>query len=169
MSIKHLNEVLSSPEMRESLVRRFNSKVKAGDPDECWPWIAKALAKYGYGRMTAGRGRYLRSHQVAWGLSNGMIPDGVVVRHSCDNPACCNPRHLEIGTQAQNIADTIARNRSSKPPYIAGEAHPRSKLNDEKVAAIRSSKKTLEALAAEYGVSTKSIWRVRKHHQWKVP
>lgn len=168
MSIKHLNEVLSSPEMRESLKHRFSSKVKAGEPDECWPWIAKATAHYGYGRMTAGRSRYLRSHQVAWALENGNIPEGAVIRHTCDYTACCNPKHLVLGTQAENVADATSRGRSSKPPRMIGSGHPRSKLDDEKVAEIRRSSKTLNALAAEFGVSAKSIWRIRKHHQWKA-
>ena len=162
MSISHLNEVLASPEMLESLRRRFNGKVKAGGPDECWPWLAKATANYGYGRMTAGRGRYLRSHQVAWALENGPIPEGASVLHSCDNPACCNPRHLSIGTQAENTADAKAKGRSSPPPRHVGQSHPGAKLSDADADEIRRGGSTLEQAAARFGVSVKTIWRIRK-------
>ena len=169
MSIEHLNEVLASTEMLASLERRFHSKVKAGEPNECWPWIAKATANYGYGRMTAGRGRYLRSHQVAWALQNGPIPDGAIIRHKCDNPSCCNPSHLELGSQADNITDAMGRGRFVRPPRYVGAKHPRAKLDDAKVREIRASKETLNALAERLGVSVKTIWRIRKHQQWKVP
>jgi len=167
MSISHLNEVLASPEMLESLKRRFSSKVKAGKPNECWPWIAKATAKYGYGRMTAGRGRYLRAHQVAWALENGPIPEGSVVLHSCDNPACCNPRHMSIGTQAENMAEARDRKRAASPPRHSGETHPMAKLSDSAVAEIRRGGTTLEQAASQFGVSVKTIWRIRNKLQRK--
>lgn len=169
MSIEHLNEVLLDPEMTESLKRRFAAKVKVEEDSECWPWVAKAVARYGYGRMTAGRGRYLRAHQVAWALKNGPIPDGAVIRHTCDNPACCNPSHLKIGTQAENIGDAVRRGRNSPPPHRTGEAHPSAKLTARQVEEIRASQETLEMAAARYGVSSKTIWRIRKNHQWRDP
>ncbi len=167
MSILHLNEVLASPEMLASLRSRFASKVKVGGPDECWLWLAKATANYGYGRMTAGRGRYLRSHQVAWALANGPIADGLVVLHSCDNPACCNPRHLTVGTQSDNMADARGKNRAARPPKHAGESHPGAKLRDEDVAEIRRGGSTLDQAAAQFCVSTKTIWRIRNGLQRK--
>lgn len=168
MSISHLNEVLSNPETLASLKMRFAKKVRVGGEGECWPWVAKAVASYGYGRMTAGRGRYLRAHQIAWALENGPIPEGSVVRHSCDNPWCCNPAHLSIGSIADNCSDATTRNRASAPPRMPGAKHPRAKLTEASVQEIRSSAETLDALARRFGVSVKSVWRIRKGLQWKA-
>lgn len=52
-----------------------------------------------------------RVHQVAWILTNGPIPPGMGVLHRCDNQPCCNPSHLFIGTQADNVADMVAKGR----------------------------------------------------------
>lgn len=167
MSIEHLNETLADPERLASLRRRFAAKVDVRGPLECWPWRAKAVARYGYGRMTAGRGRYLRAHQVAWALENGPIPDGVGVLHSCDNPACCNPAHLRLGRQDANVQDAIHRRRASAPPLWIGEAHPRAKLTDAQVREVRESAWTLEQLSKHYGVSVKTVWRIKKGLQRK--
>ena len=167
MSIQHLSEVLSNPEMKASLERRFASKVKVSGPNDCWPWISRSVAKYGYGRMTAGRGRYLRAHQVAWALIHGPIPKGQVIRHTCDNPSCCNPSHLVAGQQVENVQDSIVRGRSSAPPLHRGESHPMAKLTLEQSREIRNCGGTLNDTAGKYGVSAKTVWRIRNNKQWK--
>lgn len=167
MSISHLNQAITDPAMMKSLARRFWAKVSVLQPHECWPWVSKSVAKYGYGRMTAGRGRYLRAHQVAWALENGPIPDGSVIRHTCDKTYCCNPKHLQIGTQKQNTRDAMDRGRASPPPILHGEKARHAKLNVEDVQKIRASSATLEHLAKEYSVSSKSIWRIKNRLTWK--
>jgi hypothetical protein len=52
-----------------------------------------------------------KAHRVAWEMFNGPIADGLIVRHKCDNPNCVNPKHLEVGTQKQNMMDASARGR----------------------------------------------------------
>ncbi len=112
MSLKRLNEILSSPERRLDLERRFWPKVAVGEPDACWPWVAKARHKFGYGMVAGGGGSGPQyAHCVAWGLSNGVLPDGAHILHHCDNPPCCNPTHVYAGTNAQNRADMKARKR----------------------------------------------------------
>ena len=76
--------------------------------DGCWMWTA--------GRDGDGYGSYRnkRAHRVAWQLTRGPIPDGLVVCHSCDNPACVRPDHLFLGTQQDNIQDMLRKGR--RPP-----------------------------------------------------
>jgi hypothetical protein len=99
----------------------FWSKVdQSGGPDACWPWIA-GCNEWGYGclgiRLPAPLRQviHLLAHRVAWAISNNAeIPEGLGVLHSCDNPPCCNPRHLRPGTDAMNGADKAERNRGRK-------------------------------------------------------
>ena len=77
----------------------------------CWEWRgAKSPAGYGVLRHA---GPTVSATRSVWSLANGPVPDGMVVRHKCDNPPCVNPDHLEIGTPAQNSRDMVERNRSS--------------------------------------------------------
>ena len=87
----------------------------------------------GYGRIMVARVKY-RAHRLSYSLKNGPIPDGYVVRHKCDNPSCINPEHLEVGTQADNIADKVSRGRQAR-----GSGVGRAILTEESVRGIRSS------------------------------
>lgn len=90
---------------------RFWEKVERGEPDECWLWRAGTHGKYG--RFTAW-GQSLGAHCVAWIITNGEIPKGLFVCHTCDTPLCCNPRHLWLGTTQQNTADRDAKQRTAR-------------------------------------------------------
>jgi hypothetical protein len=87
----------------------FWSRVEHGEPEVCWPWTAGKLPK-GYG-LTGIAGRSALAHRVAYIIAHGPIPEGLVVRHTCHNPQCCNPSHLIAGTYAQNEADKKTRQR----------------------------------------------------------
>lgn len=107
------------------LAERFWSRVRAGKPDECWLWVGR-LDHYGYGRIgTKEYGPDTKAHRLAWMLhADEPVPPGMVVCHSCDNPACVNPAHLWLGTQGQNMADKVAKGRA-RGPY-SGETHCRN-------------------------------------------
>lgn len=84
--------------------------------EECWPWVG-VCDNYGYGRvqfMTS----MLKAHRVSWEMANGPIPDGLIVRHKCDNPNCVNPSHLEVGTQKDNMQDASKRSRLNKRSFL---------------------------------------------------
>lgn len=93
-----------------NLHERFWSKVDIRRHDECWPWIA-AKTGNGYGNFKAGRYSNIPSHRMAYWLASGVYPADLLVRHKCDNPVCCNPAHLELGTAADNAQDKVERGR----------------------------------------------------------
>jgi hypothetical protein len=78
---------------------------RIGESDECWPWLGSRTVN-GYGRLG---NRY--AHRLVYEQEVGPIPDGLNVLHSCDNPPCVNPRHLRVGTQADNARDALERGR----------------------------------------------------------
>lgn len=92
---------------------RFWSKVDmSGGTDVCWRWMG-AMLKTGYGGVKIG-GVSQRAHRVAFELAGNEIPVGMMVLHSCDNPLCCNPAHLRVGSAADNTADARERGRIPK-------------------------------------------------------
>jgi HNH endonuclease len=141
---------------RVPIEKRFWSKVEIRGPDECWPWL-RGLHEFGYGKIGVtcenGRNRTRVAHQVAWELAVGPIPPGKKVLHNCDNAACCNPRHLKIGTQRENIADMVAKGRSAGRPRVLGI---------EAILEIRASRALQRELAERFGVSQITIGRVRR-------
>ena len=97
----------------------WKSVDRTGGPDACWPWTG-FKDDDGYGRY----GRQ-RAHRVAYKLAIGPIPAGFLVRHvTCDNPPCCNPVHLAIGTAADNSADMVAKGRQAKGDRSRSRLYP---------------------------------------------
>ena len=98
------------------VVAAFWSKVDVRqdrfDKDYCWNWRA-SRRRDGYGQFKPVAGaKPLGAHRVAWEIWNGRdVPDGMCILHSCDNPGCCNPKHLRPGTHKQNSDDKISRGR----------------------------------------------------------
>lgn len=88
---------------------RFIEKLEKGSPEECWEWKYSRI-KTGYGNFHFGRTK-LKAHRVSYLIFVGKIPDGICVLHRCDNPPCCNPAHLFLGTHLENIRDAVAKGR----------------------------------------------------------
>lgn len=151
----------------EHRVALFWAKVKLGPESACWEWIG-ARNKWGYG-ATSYRGRQSNASRVAWLIVNGPIAEGLVVCHRCDNPACCNPAHLFLGTQADNLADCHRKGRARCCP--SGRAHPRgvAKLNEAKVIEARrlyASGIPQTHIAKRMGVDSSTISRAVRGERW---
>ena len=104
------------------MVQNTSEKVLAsidaeGGLTACWPWL-KHTDKNGYGRLRY-QGLRLGAHQWSYIHHIGTIPFNMFVCHSCDNPTCCNPNHLWLGTPQENNLDRDKKNRY-KPPFPKG-------------------------------------------------
>lgn len=129
--------------------------------------MARAVTSFGYGRMTAGRGVNLKAHRVSWAIHHGPISDSAAVLHRCDNPRCCNPFHLFIGTKRDNTRDMMAKGRMKPPPIRRGAAHHLTKFDETVVRDIIADKRSARLVADELGVSAKTIHRIRQRKSWR--
>lgn len=116
-----------------------------------------------YGRMR-NNGVETTAHRVVWEHHHGPVPDGMYIRHKCDNPPCVEIEHLEIGTPLDNSRDRVERGRAP-----SGERHLSAKLTWEIVDEVRASPESNRALARRYGVSPAAIGAVRRGVTWKGP
>ncbi len=152
---------MNTPKLTPRQVSRFWNHISK-TPD-CWIWNG-CRDKDGYGVFSANGVPY-RAHRIAWMLVNGSVPDGLILRHSCDNPSCCNPAHLSIGTHADNVADKLSRNRGAK-----GESINTAKLTEADVLKIREVFATgvsCFVLADMYGVLPCNIYRIASGKYWR--
>ncbi len=144
------------------LADRFWLSVDRSSPDQCWLW-KRYLDEGGYGHIMDS-GKIRGAHRVSYELHHGRIPDGMHVRHRCDNPPCVNPAHLELGTNADNMADKLARGRAAAGPAIVRQST--LKLTPELVLAIRADARSTAEVARDYGLSMVHVRNVRSGKAW---
>lgn len=145
------------------------SKVRIGDPADCWPWLAFKNA-YGYGQIRRDGKIYVAS-RAAYELIHGPFDAKLFVCHDCDNPSCCNPHHLFLGTDALNKADMYSKGRWRRPPVHAGEANNKAKVTEDDVRAIRLRLAEprwgeTAAISREYGLSRAAVFNIRTRKTW---
>lgn len=168
------------PKYPGPLAPRFWSKVaRSDDPDACWEW-QRSCYPDGYGQFKIA-GRNCRAPRVAYTLARGPIPDGLQVLHTCDNPLCCNPAHLFLGTVQDNVDDKIAKGRDARGDRNGGRTRPervrrgelngRAKLTAAQVREIRervaAGGVTRADLAAEYGVTDSLVSMIARGEIWR--
>lgn len=153
-AIRHEQQVSRFTPDQTDLIKRTIRDEQSG----CLIWTGH--------KHTFGYGLIFRNNKTEY-VHRVIIdaPSGLVVRHACDNPACINPEHLSLGTQADNIADAVKRNRIAR-----GNKLPQSKLTPELAEAIRleyaAGGVSQEALGKKYGVHQVRISQVVRGKTW---
>jgi hypothetical protein len=153
--------------------RVFWARVFTAEHGACWPWLG-ACSSTGYG-VVSRDGQLVHTHRVAWELTHKKKAGRWKVRHTCDNPLCCNPAHLKRGTQKQNVHDSIKRGRAHKhqgpKPWVAGELNAIAKLTDAGVLWARrvvlSGKVSLAAASRKLGVSPGTMHSAVHGNTWR--
>lgn len=157
---------------RSPAEHRFWARVNLRGPihqrlgTRCWTWTGYA-GQDGYGLLSI-RGQCRVVHRYCWEMYNGPVPPGLYVCHQCDNPGCVNPRHLFLGTTADNMADKVDKGRQVK-----GSKVNTARLDDGLVREIRRRYvphcrvNGQNALARRYGVAPQTIHRIIHNYCWQ--
>jgi hypothetical protein len=142
------------------------SRVDRKGVDECWPWTGGTV-NGGYGAGTFDGQRYRATRVIM--DEQGHDIDGLFVLHRCDNPPCCNPAHLFLGTPADNMTDKTAKGRGkSISPALKGESHGRARLTAEDVLFMRANPRIgCTELGKMFGVPKDTAWKVLNGKTWK--
>lgn len=166
--------------VKGAVLNRLMNRAAILTGSGCWEWRG-AKFQSGYGMIVV-NGKQKRAHRVMFECAKGPIPVGLLVRHTCDNPACINPAHLCLGTNADNSADMVQRGRQAKgdrsamrrvevrarmSTLMAGENSSFARLSWDKVSMIRKDRRSHSEIAKDYGVSQPTITRVKNRNTWK--
>lgn len=135
----------------------------------CIECLSHCKDNCGYTRIWY-NGKQERLFRVIYQLKNGDIPKNMVLRHTCDNPSCCNIEHLVLGTQKDNVDDMIKRGRSkqcTERKSIQGTKNKSNKLSEDAVRNIYLSNLSSYKLSKLYNVSRANIILIKKGKTWK--
>lgn len=148
----------------------FWSNVAQLDSDSCWIWTGGIMFVRDFRGYFRNPGKTVYAHREAWRLTYGEIPEGMCVCHKCDVTLCCNPSHLFLGTQAENVADMRSKGRG-RYRGTPGETNSQNKLTESQVKQVlemieNKTKKQCE-IASELGVSEALISCIKKGRIWK--
>lgn len=135
---------------------RFLAKIKMNAVSGCWEWVASTDTS-GYGHMNID-GKITRSHRFSYEYYVGTIPFGYDVLHDCDNRICCNPAHLFLGKDIDNVLDREAKGRNP---------HKLSPITVKEIRAKRTLGYSTKQLCIEYGVKKATIYRIDSGKAWR--
>lgn len=146
--------VRTPPSRLQPTMDKLMRRLEVGDENECWEWQGSRNSK-GYGKITADEIGEQIAHRVAYRLFVGEIPDNLFVCHHCDNPPCCNPKHLFLGTVQDNTQDMVEKRRQ------------RRKLTDDDIKIIRDKNYSLKELQDRFQISASMIGLIRRKQSYR--
>ncbi len=149
-----------------SLKERLMQRIKKNEKG-CWEWQGSiAKGRYPYGFISTSDGLQ-NTHRVAWKLFRGSIPRGMLVCHTCDNPRCCNPDHLFVGTQKDNLDD-----RKRKGRTLTGQRHPNSAITDSLAEQLRKEfdgvRGSIRRLSEKHGITSDVVRNVVRNLSYQT-
>lgn len=149
----------------ESVAIRFNAKWMPEPNSGCWIWTGGlSNGRPSFGFRT---GKTEPAYRTAYRIFRGDVPDGLYACHHCDNPACVNPHHIFLGTQADNLADMARKGRGHGPCKDRQSAKFKVKLTDDQVREIRLYPAPSRATAKVFGVSQVLVAAIRRRAVWR--
>lgn len=184
------------PLLSKQSIERFWGYVTIKTEDECWEWSGGKTGKYGAFNVKYENGwNTARANRVAYMLTTGVDPKEMFVCHHCDNPPCCNPVHLFLGTHPDNVDDAKSKNRYSSGEnhgmrlhperratgqdhgsrthperVVRGEQSPSSKITEKQVQQVRQLRKEgteVKVLVRMFNVSAGHVRRLINGTRWK--
>jgi len=153
----------------KTIEERFWEKVdRSRGEDSCWEWLGGKTPD-GYGLLWTGKNR-IGAHRFSYMLSHNIqsLSRNSFVCHSCDNPSCCNPKHLWLGSNRDNQLDYFSKGLPNNHP--TGKDNHSTKLTEKQVLEIRElriSGLSIHKIAKRFGVVDSAIFYILKRHTWK--
>ncbi len=137
-------------------------------PWNCYPcieWI-RSTSNTGYGMVRRDR-KSFAIHRLSWELSNGPIPDGLMVLHRCDNRRCFRPKHLFVGTALDNVHDMMSKSRQRHPGWRKGLPDKLKITTDQAmmICELYSSGISQPTLATRFGINRMTVCRIVKRRR----
>lgn len=145
------------------IAKRITAKIKIDPSTGCHIWTAACRA--GYPAIWQ-NGKHHKTSRVVYTITKGPIPHGQVVRHVCNNKLCVNAEHLIVGTQRENIQDSM-----DAGTFPRGSTQGSAKFSDREVRALRSFKwegvLTLSELGEIFGAHPDTVSRILRGKTYK--
>ncbi len=156
--------------LSDGQVESFRKRIRIGKQDECWPWTKgkSSMDEWRAYGVVWFNGKKYKAHRLAYELFNRSLLPGEIVCHHCDNPPCCNPRHLFAGSHGDNLRDCDSKGRRN---LEHGVDRYNAKLDDDKIRKIRAQYIPrivgVDTLAEKFGVSRSMIYSIVTWKRWK--
>lgn len=149
-------------ERGKSRIERFEERFIPEPNSGCWLWLGPLNPSNGYGRFYINEKEIIYAHRFSFVYHKGKVPNGLILRHTCDVKSCVNPEHLITGTHKQNDQDAMERGLKPK-----GIRHGMAKLSEKEVLDIFASKGSVSDIARQFRISRINVDRIKNKKIWR--